>query len=363
MRLGIDASRANRRERTGVEQYAYHLIQALKTITPPSVEVVLYSAGPLVGPLADLPVNWQSKVLRWPPRFLWTHGRLSWEMWRHPVDILLIPAHVVPLMHPRQTAMTIHDVAFRFFPEAYSWWENFYQHWAIRFARRHCPLIFTPSKATADDLIHYYSFSASQIIVTPLALPTAVTTGVASLPSGVHSPYILCVGRQERKKNLTAAIAALEALPANYQLVLVGGSGHGATAVQQAIRQSPRAADIIQIGWVDESTLDTLYRSAVSLVFPSLYEGFGLPLLEAMAAGCPVVASNCSSIPEVAATAAVLINPDRPAEIATAVERLEHDDHWRAQMITTGYQRVRHFSWTTTATITWQALAKIAILK
>ena len=126
MLFGIDASRANRVQKTGVEWYAWHLIQELKNIIPPDQEVVLYSSEPLIGELAKLPANWRSKVLAWPPKFLWTHFRLGWEMIWHSPDALFVPAHVAPIFSPRRLAITIHDVAFRATPEAYSPQGKFY---------------------------------------------------------------------------------------------------------------------------------------------------------------------------------------------------------------------------------------------
>src|SRR5260221_1783404 len=104
--IGIDASRANVRHRTGVEWYAYHVIQELKKIVPDSYRVLLYTREPLRGDLAELPPRWEQRVLRWPPKFLWTQKRLSWEMLVRPPDLLFSPVHVLPLVHPRRSLVT-----------------------------------------------------------------------------------------------------------------------------------------------------------------------------------------------------------------------------------------------------------------
>ncbi|MEK7065054.1 MAG: hypothetical protein AAB963_01275, partial [Patescibacteria group bacterium] len=148
MLIGIDASRANEIQKTGVGWYAYFLIQEMKHLSTLALEhfstqggvgakalqFVLYTREPLRGELAKLPENWTVKVLGWAPKRLWTQVRLSWEMlWRAP-DVLFVPAHVFPIIHPKKTVMTIHDVAAIKFPKSYGWFERWYSVWSARVA-------------------------------------------------------------------------------------------------------------------------------------------------------------------------------------------------------------------------------------
>jgi hypothetical protein len=152
MKIGIDVSRANNLQKTGVEWYAYFLLQELKKIIPENIEVVLYSREALQGDLAELPKNWTSKILHWPPKIFWTQARLSLEMLFHKPDILFVPAHVCPLVHPKKTVMTVHDIAALRFPESYNHFERWYSLASVRFALQNVWRIITPSQFTKNEL-------------------------------------------------------------------------------------------------------------------------------------------------------------------------------------------------------------------
>src|SRR3989338_7400368 len=169
MIIGIDASRANNEQKTGVGWYAYHLIQELKKTNSqfpiPNYRVVLYSDRPLEGELAHLPEHWESKVLRWPPKRLWTQMRLSWEMLVRPPDVLFIPAHVFPIIHPKKTVMTVHDVAAVRFPETYNWFELWYTIWSAKTALKKLWKIIVPSEFTKTELSAMSADKNSQNVV------------------------------------------------------------------------------------------------------------------------------------------------------------------------------------------------------
>jgi len=152
MKIGIDASRANDEKKTGVGWYAYHVIQQMKKQTPRDVEVILYTNKPLRGDLADLPENWKENILRWPPKRLWTQIRLSLEMLVHRVDVLFVPAHVVPIIRPKKTVMTVHDIAALKFPDSYNWFERWYSVWSARVALKKLWRVITPSEFTKREL-------------------------------------------------------------------------------------------------------------------------------------------------------------------------------------------------------------------
>ena len=189
--IGIDASRANRAEKTGVEWYAYYLIQELKKIIPPEYRVILYSAESLVGGLAELPPNWESKIvgglniLFWKRAknvLLWTQLGLSWEMLRCPPDILFVPSHAIPFIHPKRTYTTIHDVGFRVFPEVYHILPLIYHRFTTRFAVWRATKIFTPSEFTKSELVKYYKADPKKIIVTPLGFDSDIPDTIPQQP-------------------------------------------------------------------------------------------------------------------------------------------------------------------------------------
>ena len=161
MVIGIDASRANHEEKTGVEWYAWHLIEEFKKIIPDTHRVILYSDEPLRGALSVLPAHWESRVLRWPPRRLWTQVRLSYEMLVRRPDVLFIPAHVCPIIHPDRTVMTVHDIAAVQFPETYSRFEHWYSLSSARYAVKRLWRVIVPSEHVKKQLLAFVQHDVS----------------------------------------------------------------------------------------------------------------------------------------------------------------------------------------------------------
>lgn len=366
MIIGIDASRANREKKTGVEWYAWHLIEALKNRIPSDVTVRLYTDEPLRGQLAQLPDNWEEHYLRWPPKRLWTQVRMSIEMLRRPPDVLFIPAHVFPFIHPKRTVMTVHDVAAVRFPKAYSWFEWWYSLYIARAAMERLWKIIVPSQFTADEIADLTSVSsAKNVYVIHHGFDESYEKSIhwkqrdaIKKKYGIEKPFMLFVGRLETKKNTLALIRAFTYIKKKHDisLVLIGKPGHGYGSVARAIARHPHRADIIRPGWVRQDDMPTLMSAASSFVFPSYYEGFGIPVIEAMAAGVPVVAAEGSSLQEVGGDAATYINPTKPRAIADAVCRLLDDTVLAKKMIKKGKERVHAFSWTKCARQTDEVL-------
>src|SRR3989338_2027149 len=379
MIIGIDASRANNEQKTGVGWYAYHIIQELKKTNSqfpiPNYRVVLYSDRPLEGELAHLPEHWESKVLRWPPKRLWTQMRLSWEMLVRPPDVLFIPAHVFPIIHPKKTVMTVHDIAAERFPESYNWFERWYSLWSARYAVKNLWKIIVPSEFTKKELLNQESRIKNQgknIVVIHHGYDERYRkienqTDIERILNrySIKKPFILSIGRLEEKKNTRRIVEAFNRLKINhnfqfsifnFQLVLVGQAGHGYEKVKTAIETSPNKSDIIIPGWVGPDELPYLMNAASVFVFPSLYEGFGLPVLEAFACGTPVVASKGTSLEEVGGDAAVYVEPENVEDIANGIERLLSDKSLREEKIQKGFERVKNFSWEQCARETMRSL-------
>lgn len=367
--IGIDASRANRKERTGVEWYAYHLIQKLKGVIPPEYRVALYTEEPLRDGLERLPPNWESRVLGWPPRRLWTQARLSWEMLRRPPDLFFVPAHVIPAITAKRTLTTLHDVAFMALRGAYrpagrEYLKLMYRH-AVRRAR-----ILTVSEFSKAEIIRYFGANADRIDVTHLGYdedrfgPATDDEIRARLNAyGVRRPYFLFVGRLEAKKNLRGLLAAFREYKKmrpddEAKLVLVGKTGYGYDAEMQTMGERERMS-VVQKGYVAPDDMRCLYAGATAFVFPSNYEGFGIPLLEAFACGTPVIASDVTSIPEIAGEAALYVKPSDTVGIAQAMARLADDAELRALLAAKGAARLRAFSWQHTAERTWGVMKKM----
>lgn len=362
MLIGIDASRANKKEKTGVEWYAWHVIEELKKSLPPDVRVVLYSDVPLAGALALLPSTWESRVLSWPPKRFWTQIRLSWEMLVRRPDVLFIPAHVFPIIRPKKTVMTVHDVAAARFPSSFNWFERRYSLWSAKYAVRNLWKIITPSQFTKTELLKLESRITNQesrIVVVPhgvdpryKAIHDAAAIDAVLNTYNIQRPFLLSVGRLEEKKNTAHIVRSfarwLDGIPNSrpkIQLVLIGKPGHGYEDVREAIAQSAWKQNIRLLGWMDPNDIVCLMNAAEVFLFPSLYEGFGLPVLEAFACGTPVIAGRGSSLEEIGGDAVSLVDPKDPDEIVRALYRLRNEPAFRETLVRKGFERVKFFSW------------------
>ncbi len=398
MIVGIDASRANERERSGTEWYAFHMINELKTMAPNDVEFVLYSKTPLRSDLAQLPKGFRSRVLRWPPKLLWTQLRLSWEMLIHPPDVLFVPAHTIPFIRPRRTITTLHDIGFEKFPILYSKKkigtrgflkyildalirisslgkygasELDYHRFSARFALKHAQTVIAVSEFTKHEIEKTYSDIHADLTVIHNGYDKNVyhviddTAKITSVLQkyGLNRPFFLTIGRLEEKKNTKGIIEAFATFKRiakdhdKHQLVLVGNPGYNYSEVEETMRRNDIAHDVHEIGWVAQEELPYLLNAATCFLLPSLYEGFGIPIIEAMACGTPVITSNVASMPEVAGNAAILVDPKRPDAIAHAMQTLAEDSALRAAYREKGFQRIQLFSWRKCAEQTLQLFA------
>ena len=352
MRIGIDASRAFVSERTGIEEYSFQVIKHLcEPLT--NEEVVLYVKRKQRLAPNDLPKKWRVKVILWPR--LWTQGGLSLEMFFHPVDVLFVPAHTIPFIHIKKTIVIVHGLEFERCPKAYSLWERIYMRWSIRLSCRWAQTIIAVSENTKKDLRDLYHVPKEKIAVIYEGIGENIKYQITKnkqsqdLEHKISKPYVLFIGRIEERKNIIGIIEAFEILKEKYavphQLVLAGKPGFGHDKVNFKIQNSKFKNDIREIGFVSEEEKTQLFKDADIFLFPTLYEGFGLPILEAQSMGVPVVASNNSSIPEVAGEGALLVHPNDSEEIAKAVHRILSDENCKRDIIKKGQENVKRFSW------------------
>lgn len=341
MRIGIDASRAFLKQRTGIEEYSYQVIKRL-TDQLNDRQVILYVRKNQKVDF-DLPKTWRIESINF-PRF-WTQIGLSLEMLFHPADVLFVPAHTVPLIHPAKTVVTIHGLEYEFCPKAYSLWARFYMRFSIKNSCRWARTIITVSNNTKNDLIQSYGIKENKIRV----IYEGYNRNFQPEHSGQNSKFLLFIGRLEERKNIVGIIKAFEILKERYktphQLILAGKFGYGEKAIRRELQTVNCAKDIILTGFVSEEEKWQLLRKADVFLFPTFYEGFGIPILEAQSAGVPVVASNNSSIPEVMDGSALLVDPMNAEQIADATFKLISDESARNDIIKRGYENVKRFSW------------------
>ncbi len=358
MILGIDASRAVTGRRTGTEAYAYYLIRALIPLTAEhNHQLRLYFNQPPPPNLFPEANHIEQIIIPFPR--LWTHLRLAWELWRRPPDLFFTPAHVIPLTYFGPSAATIHDLGYHYFPEAHTRRQVAYLNWSTQHNGRRANHIIADSKATKEDLIKLYKLDAAKIqVVYPAHDPALQPVTDEGELTAVHqkhnisAPYLLYLSTIQPRKNLICLIEAYAALPNHaHQLVLAGGLGWRAEPILAAIESlKPEVRQqIILPGYIPDEDKAALISGATALLYPSLYEGFGFPVLEANACGTPVICSNSSSLPEVSGEAALLVDPLNAQEMTAAINQLLADKSLRQRLTNKGFENIKRFSWNNTA--------------
>jgi len=303
-------------------------------------------------------------------QMLWQQTFLPLYLWRHKIDVHWGPGFILPLVKVCPMAVTIHDMTFESLPEVHEPIKRVYFPFMIRRALGRADMVFAVSRSTANDVQRLIPGGARRIAVTYLAPRTPVNDQVTKLQhksvnrtlpisDSVTKPYVLFVGTLEPRKNLERLLAAWRELPVEvcdkYHLKVIGVKGW---MVDQLEQQSNDTVEVL--GHVSDAALDSYLSNATCFAYPSLYEGFGLPVIEAMAAGIPVLTSNVGATREIAEGAAVLVDPRSVDSIQAGLAKLLSEPDLRRELSEAGLNRAAQFSWAQTAQATWQALENIA---
>ncbi len=352
MRVGIDARLVFYR-RAGISQYTLHLVEQLAAIDQRDEFIVFQSRkDPLT--LVDQP-NFRRRSLWTPPHHRLEQLLLPLELAAVDLDVLHSPDFIPPFRRACKSVITVHDLNFLLYrdfltPESASYYGQIDQ------AVRKCDHIIAVSQSTKRDIIQLTGAPEDKITVVheaahPSYRPLDAEEAMRSVQEhfGLGRPFVLFVSTIEPRKNVPTLLRAFRRLLDDYRaevdLVLAGEKGWLFDDVFKLVRELSLEDRVRFLGRVDTDDLMNLYNAARLLVHPALYEGFGLPPLEAMACGTPVVASNTSSLPEVVGDAALLIDPNEADELTVAIWRLLSDEDLRAQMREKGLKRAQLFSW------------------
>jgi glycosyltransferase involved in cell wall biosynthesis len=332
--VAVDVNPATRAVMTGTEVYTREVCSRLPAAAP-DLRWRFFASRPRAGLGMDMMVI--------PLRRLWSQVRLPLALAAERPELLFVPAHAIPFAWPGKALTVVHDLAFERYPHAYSPAELAYLRLTTRWATIRSPLLITVSESTKADLVSAYRVLPERIRVVPLGtsgpeVGAAPDSRLAELR--LTGDFVLQVGRIETRKNQAAALAAIERLE-GVTLALAGPERDSALAAR--LRESGRCR---VLGRVDQPTLELLYKRARAVIVPSLYEGFGLPVLEAMARGKVVVAAEASSLPEVGGDAALYFHDAAdPEQLAKVLEVALGDEPLRKSLAKAARERARMFTW------------------
>ncbi len=368
MRIGIDASRAFVENPTGTERYSYEVItRILQLPEAKKHEWILYTrnsppaaADPSLNLREGRGVSYKIRRISLP--YLWTQVGLAWETWTDNLDVLWVPAHTLPILRrgfgglgrSLRTVVTIHGIEYEWLPAYENWLQRWYLPLSTRYAVMSASRIIAVSEFTKKQLIERLGAKESKISV--------IHEGVSR--TGLHlvrqkspkeQPYLLFVGTVQPRKNLQRLITAFANLKSqipNLKLVIAGKLGWNYKDVVKMAKKH----GVIITGYISEAERYSLLRNAIVYVQPSIAEGFGLPVLEAMAAGVPVVSSNGGALPEVIGDAGLLFDPYDQLDILAKMAKIISNLKLRKELIAKGLLRIKEFTWQMAAERTYKIL-------
>jgi len=370
-RFGYD-SKTGLPRRVGSGEYCFELLLNLNKIDKKNNYIIYLPQNPTT----DLPKessNWHYKIVG--PRKLWTLFGLSLEflLRRSKPDVFLSPTHYLSIFAPKRSLISILDISYLKFPELFQKSDlNQLTKWT-KYSVKKAKGIFTISQASKDDIIKEYEVSGDRVVVTYPGIkseyqnPKSETNLKFKMKNpkllkdkyGIDGEYILFVGTLQPRKNIVRLVEAFSKIKNDIQLVVVGKKGWMYEEILEAPKKFNVQNKVKFLDFVTDEDLPVFYKNAVCFTLCSLYEGFGLPVLEAMTYGCPVVISNISSLPEAGGDAALYVDPLNTEDIKKNLELIINNPELRKELIKKGYEQVKKFSWEKTARETLKTLENI----
>ncbi len=389
MLIGIDGNEANVEKRVGIGQYASELLREFSVKDDAlRVKFVVYLKNKPLSHMPEETENFKYRVFG--PGKFWTQWRLPLDLYTHlpKPDVFFTPSHYAPRFSPIPTVISVMDLSYIYFPQLFNkkdlkqltdWTE-----YSVRQAKR----IITISNFSKNDIIKEYGLASDKIEVTYPGIKNDLGFMSYDLSSmndlkkkyKISDNFVLFVGTLQPRKNIVRLVEAFSKikdqtyLPVrqgskkdssaapqdDIQLVIVGKKGWQYEEILDAPRKFGIEKYVKFLDSVDDSDLSVLYKNAVCFVLPSLYEGFGLPVLEAMREGCPVIASNVSSLPEAGGDACLYVDPEDADDIALKIKQLISDKKLRKLLVEKGKKQVSRFDWEKTAKQTLRVLEEAA---
>ncbi len=352
MLIAIDGVAANDENRVGVSMYTLELLRYFHTQANEKLQFTIYLKNP---PRADLPKK--TEYFRYRVvggSFLWSRLFFPLALMRDPKpDIFFSPAHYLPSFVPCPAVVTIHDLAYEYYPAEFLKKDLYkLKNWT-KSAVNKSRAVIAVSQNTKSDILKYYQTPSERVkvIYNGFRSKSEFLNSKSETISKfkiLNSKFLLFVGTLQPRKNIAILIEAFSTVVKSnkdLKLIIVGKRGWLYNSIFQKVSDLGLENKIKFTGYLPDSELAILYKNAAMMVLPSLYEGFGIPILEAMAAGCPVITSNVSSLPEIAGEAALYFNPHDSVELAGKIDMILKDKSMRDDLIKKGKARVGRFSW------------------
>ncbi len=378
MIIGIDANEANVERKVGISEYAYELLAQFSELklNPPaggqSSKFIIYLKN---RPIFNLPCsisNLEYRVLK--PGAFWTQWRLPLDLYLHRPrpDVFFTTSHYAPRFSPVPTVVSVMDLSYLYFPQMFKARDLMQlKHWTS-YSVKKAKKVLTISKSSKFDIIKEYKIPEEKVIVVypgikPSAYPRPHVCNMNTIKAkfGISKNFILFVGTLQPRKNISRLIESFskvlrdEKVPHDLQLVIVGKKGW----LYEEILKKPKELDIEEkvkfLDFVSDDELIALYQQAICFILPSLYEGFGLPVLEAMKHGCPVITSNVSSLPEAGGDAALYVDPLDVNDISEKIRKVVNHPEIRKELKEKSKAQLAKFSWEKTAKETLKVLEEV----
>lgn len=358
MKIGINTRYIQNRQ-TGIENYTLNLLLNLKKVDKDN-EYVLFFGSDKAVPLEITECGFNYDVCKIPTRnqltkVIWSHFYLPLQIKRLKLDLFHEPLFIAPIFKSSPTVVTVYDLAFIHVPDCFPYRAKFYFKALLAKSLKSSDRVIAISVSTKNDIVENFGISPNKIdIVYPGIDEAFKLIGDKEILEAVRVKYglddfVLAVSLISPRKNIIRLIKAFGLLKAegggNHKLVIVGGNGWGYEEAHLQVRRSGLEGEVKFLGYVPKKDLVCLYNLAKAFVYPSLYEGFGMPVLEAMACGCPVAASNVSSVPEACGDAALFFDPYSIEGISSVTSRLLRENDLRHKCIQNGFKQIGKFSW------------------
>lgn len=367
MLIGVDGNEANVEKKVGVSEFAYRLI--LEFYARHDLEFEIYLKQE---PRDDMPKarkGWAYKVVG--PKPLWTQFALpkALLLMKKKPDVFFTPTHYGPRFSPCPTVVSIMDLAFMHFPQLFKKRDLYQLKSWTGYSVKKASKVITISKSAKDDIINEYNLPSSKVeVVYPGIKDQNTKNRQISMDElekkyKVKGKYILFVGTLQPRKNIVKLVEAFKQVSEKnkeIQLVIIGRKGWLFEEILESPKKFGVQDKVLFLDNVTDEDLPSFYRNAQCFVLPSLYEGFGLPIVEAMQYGCPVITSNISSLPEAGGDAALYFDPNNVGEIARRISEVINDKLLRDKMVKEGYEQIKKFSWEKSAREVLSVLEEVA---